>query len=305
MYLNFYNMNRAPFNITPDPAMLYLSPSHKEALAAVIYGVNTRKGFIVISGEVGLGKTTIIRSFLDRSDRKAVRAIYVFNPVMSFVKLLKTVLQGLGCPHDSEDDVCQLVDRLHLLLIDEYREGRNVVLIIDEAQNMPMSTLENLRMLSNLETSTDKLIQIVFCGQPEFERKLDSYALRQLKQRVAIKVKIQPLSLLESLEYINHRLEISLQKNDQVFTSGALEKIIRESSGIPRVINILCDNCLITSYGHGQKMVNAKVAREIIAEQGGKKPGMSLQAALVCVLVCVLLAAGMYILSGYYFQPGS
>jgi general secretion pathway protein A len=171
MYLKFYNMKRAPFNITPGPDLLFLSPSHKEALAAVIYGVTTRKGFVAIIGEVGVGKTTVIRAFIEKTNRKTVRTIYIFNPNLSFSSLLKTVLRELGRPL-ATDDVSQLINQLHLLLIHEYKEVRNVVLVIDEAQNMPVETLENLRMLSNLETSTAKLIQIVFSGQPEFEQKL-------------------------------------------------------------------------------------------------------------------------------------
>jgi general secretion pathway protein A len=156
-------------------------------------------------------------------------------------------------------------------LIEEYKSGNNVVVIIDEAQNMPVETLENLRMLSNLETSSDKLIQVVLCGQPEFEQKLNLHELRQLKQRVAIRVRILPLSKNESFEYINHRLARTVTKDPDIFTQGALNKIVREAGGIPRNINILCDNCLVTAFGNQQKKVTTKVAKEIITDHRMEK----------------------------------
>lgn len=269
MYLNFYSLKREPFNITPDPELLFLSPSHREALAAVICGVNRRKGFVAVTGEVGVGKTTIIRAFLEKVDKQNVKAIYVFNANLTFKSLLKTIFQNSGWTPQSEE-VSEMVNQLHTLLIDEYRAGRNLVLIIDEAQNMPLETLENLRMLSNLETSTDKLIQIVFSGQPEFEQKLNLHTLRQLNQRIAIRVKILPLSTKESLEYINHRLSRSSIKDTHPFTPGALDRIVGKAGGIPRVINIFCDNCLVTAFGNQQKKVSSRVAREIIAEQTGE-----------------------------------
>jgi len=292
MYLNFFNMKREPFNITPDPDLLYLGPSHKEALAAIITGVVRRKGFVEITGEVGVGKTTIIRSFLSRINKQNIRAIYIFNSNISFKALLKTIYQNIGHIPQS-DDLSEMVNQLHMILIGEYKAGRNVVLIIDEAQNMPEETLENLRMLSNLETSTDKLIQIVLSGQPEFTEKLNVYALRQLKQRIAIRVKIFPLSRKESHEYINHRLKKSLINNTHPFTSGAINLIARKAYGIPRIINIYCDNCLVTSFGNQQKKVTSKVAREIIAEQEGERHvGQGWAIALVATFV-VMVAAGL------------
>lgn len=291
MYLNFFNLKKEPFNTTPDPELLFLSPSHKEALAAVIYGVRQRKGFIAITGEVGVGKTTIIRSFLNMIYKKEFRTIYVFNANISFKALLKTIFQNLGHVLDT-DSVPEMVNRLHMILIDEYKAGRNVVLIIDEVQNMPVETLENLRMLSNLETSTDKLIQIVLCGQPEFEEKITLHALRQLRQRIAIKVKIMPLSREECRAYINHRLSRTATKEPDIFTRGALRRIVREGGGIPRIINILCDNCLITSFGNQQKKVTAKVAREIIADLRGESRGGSrwiiASLASLAVALCAL-----------------
>jgi general secretion pathway protein A len=298
MYLNFFNLKREPFNITPDPDLLYLSPSHKEALAAVIYGVNRRKGFVEITGEVGVGKTTIIRSFLDRIDKQNVRTIYIFNANISFKILLRTIYQNLKRVPQT-DDVSEMVNQLHMILIEEYKAGHNVVLIIDEAQNMPVETLENLRMLSNLETSTDKLIQIVFSGQPEFAEKLTLHSLRQLKQRIAIRVKILPLSRKESLEYINHRLSKSLTKDTYPFTSGALDIIARKAGGIPRIINIFCDNCLVTSFGNQQNKVTSRVAQEIIAEQqGGRQASRGWIIACITALLVAVCAGLFFVKNG-------
>ena len=296
MYLNYFNLRKEPFNITPDPELLFLSPSHKEALAAVIYGVKQRKGFVALVGEVGVGKTTIIRSFLEKIDKEQVKTIYVFNSNISFKALLKTIYQNMGHAPET-DDVFEMVNQLHRILIEEYKAGRNVVLIVDEIQNMPVATLENLRMLSNLETSKDKLIQIVFSGQPEFEEKLDLHVLRQLRQRIAVKVNIMPLTREESLAYIYHRLSRTVQKDPDLFTRGALDTIVTRAGGIPRIINILCDNCLITSFGNQQKQVTAKVAKEIIADlkikpQVAPRWRLALMPPLVVAIVALWFYAG-------------
>jgi len=290
MYAQYYNLMKEPFHITPDPEFLFLSDAHKEALATIIYGVEQRKGFIAIIGEVGLGKTTILRSFLDRVDEARTRIIYLFNSNISFKSLLQSIYQNLGHAVES-DDVVEMVNRLHQILIDYYKAGHNVVLVIDEAQNMPVRTLENLRMLSNLETSTDKLIQIVFSAQPEFEQKLKSYELRQLKQRIAIKATITPFSEQESIAYIRHRLTKAAGDEVEIFTKGALKQIARHAEGIPRLINVVCDNCLITGFGCQQKIVPAQTGKNIIAEleQKEKKP---VPVWLTLVLAVVILGAG-------------
>lgn len=269
MYLNFFKMQKEPFNVTPDPEFLFLSPSHKEALAAVIYGVEQKKGFVAIIGEVGVGKTTIIRSYLNRADREKLKPIYLFNANITFSGLLKSVLRELGLS-SSSDAPFDMVTILHKHLISEYTKGRSVVLIIDEAQNMPVETLENLRMLSNLETTKDKLIQIVFSAQPEFEELLARNELRQLKQRIAVKATILPLTSEESLRYIRHRLAKAAVEEDSIFSLSAMRLIVRQSKGIPRVINMLCDNSLITSYGKNNRNVSRRVVREIVSDFGIK-----------------------------------
>ncbi len=270
MYLNYYNFKKEPFQITPDPEFLFLSPSHKEALASIIYGIEGKKGFVAIVGSVGVGKTTILRSYLEKVDKNAVKIVYIFNANVSFSSLLKTIYQDLAIERHT-DDVFLMVNRLHEVLIEEYKKGFTVVLIIDEAQNMPIETLENLRMLSNLETATEKLIQIVLLGQPEFDEMLNRHELRQLKQRIAIHTTISPLTKEDSLRYIEHRLSKVTTHEEPVFTKGALNEIVQHAKGIPRVINIVCDNAFITGYGYQKKPVTKAIIKEIITDFGGKK----------------------------------
>lgn len=270
MYLNYFHLTKKPFHITPDPEFIFMSPTHREALATIMYGVGQRKGFIMITGEVGVGKTTILRAYLDKVDRMRLKPIYIFNPNVSFTGLLRAMCQELGLT-PKNDDPSEMLHRLHLALIDEYRRGCTVALIIDEVQNMPIETLENLRMLSNLETSTDKLIQIVLSGQPEFRDLLDRHELRQLKQRIAVKVTIAKLSKEECAAYIHHRLAMAGRNDNGIFTRDAIDRIICQTKGIPRMINILCDNALLTAYGYRHQRVESKTAREIIADHDGKK----------------------------------
>lgn len=270
MYQDFYRLKKTPFHITPDPEFLFLSPSHKAALGALVYGIEERQGFVALVGEVGLGKTTILRSYLERVDQSQLKVIYIFNSNVSFSDLLKVICREFGVD-DTTDDVFEAVNRLHQVLIDEYKQGRNVALIVDEAQHMPVETLEHLRMLSNLETSTQKLIQIVLVGQPEFEDKLNDHALRQLKQRLVIRATISPLTDEESLAYIGHRLMKVATTDEPIFTKGALRHIIKQARGTPRVLNVLCTNTLIQGFGYRRRRISAAIAKEVIAEYRGKK----------------------------------
>lgn len=292
MYLNYYDLNREPFNITPDPEFLYLSPCHKEALASIIYGVEQRKGFIAVLGEIGVGKTTILRSYLNRIDRDKLLAIYILNPMLSFPNLLRLIGRELGVSISSPSTF-EMLNQLHEHLIKEFSAGRNIVLIIDEAQNMPVDTLENLRMLSNIETSTHKLIQIVFSAQSEFEKTLNLLELKQLKQRIAVRAVISPLDQATGVSYIRHRLEKAAGKDSVLFTPAALKEIVRVSEGIPRIINIVCDNCLITAYGYNKKNVTMDIVREVARDHGLLKGVFSVK--LLAVLAPLLALALIFL----------
>ncbi len=271
MYLDFFKFKKSPFHITPDPDFLFLSPSHKEASASIFYGIETRKGFIAVTGEVGVGKTTILRSYLEGTDPKKIRIVYIFNTAVSFHRLLKQICTELGIESWGKGP-SELVELLFHFLIAEYKKDCNVVLIIDEAQNIPIVTLERLRMLSNLETSLDKLIQIVLVGQPEFDARLELPELRQLKQRIAIRSRIKALSHEESLAYINHRLMRASLFHNPVFTKKALALIVKKAEGIPRTINILCDNALVTAFGYQRKPVDHMIVKEVIKDFRGGQP---------------------------------
>jgi len=290
MYRNFYSLKKKPFHITPDPEFLFLSPSHREALASIIYGIEHRKGFLAITGEVGVGKTTILRAYLEKTGHDQHKIIYIFNAAVSFGGLLKLILNEFG-EETGEEDAFAMVNRLHHLLIGEYQSNRNVILLIDEAQNMPIGTLENLRMLSNLETSEDKLIQILLVGQPELERILNLHELRQLSQRIAVRCRILPLTKAESYAYIQHRLAKASDFGGTVFAEGVLKPIVKRAKGIPRVINILCDNALVTGFGYQKNPISKKIIKEIVAEYGGQRPKRSIKwwPAPVAVLAMAIL----------------
>ncbi|HJV35025.1 AAA family ATPase [Geomonas sp.] len=289
MYLNFYNLNKEPFQITPDPSFLFLSPGHKGALASIIYGVEKKKGFILILGAVGVGKTTILRAYLEKVDREKLTTIYLFNSNISYANLLKYLLREVGLVPES-DEVPDMVHQFHQALMKEYEKGKTILLLIDEAQNMPVDTLENLRMLSNLETDSEKLIQVIFSAQTEFEKTLNLEELQQLKQRIAVKAVINPLTHEEGLSYIQHRLKTAANDDGAIFTPAALRELVRSAKGIPRVINVLCDNSLITAFGYGKRPVDVRVVREITGNFGIR--GQSYLPWVVGVLAMFAVALG-------------
>lgn len=285
MYQDFYQLERAPFNTTPDPAFFYASPVHQEALAAIAYGVENRKGFISLIGEVGTGKTTVLRTYIGSSELENTRIIYLFNPNVTFDDLLVMVLRELEIEHEIPRDQTRRIDLLHRVLVREYKRGNNVVLIIDEAQNVPPETLESIRLLTNIETDSEKLIQIILCGQPELKRLLAMQSLRQLRERIAVKTELRTLTKAEAIEYIHHRLNRARQPQDggagvgrvsrgaaapaaggNIFTDDAINEVIRRTGGNPRAINILCDNALITGYGYQKYPIASPIIREIAKE---------------------------------------
>jgi general secretion pathway protein A len=302
MYLTFYGLKKEPFHTTPDPNFLYLSPSHKEAMGAIIYGIEKRKGFIAIFGEVGVGKTTIVRAYLEQTSHRKQKTVYILNPVVSFHELLADIFRSLELVPTHEDSA-SMVNQLHEALIQEYRADSTVVLVIDEAQNMPVKTLEQLRLLSNLETSTDKLIQMVLIGQPELHTLLDHLTLKSLQQRIALRATIQPLKEKESQAYIEHRVALASATGRPLFTPGALKLIISQAQGIPRKLNIICDNALITGYGKQRKPVSVSEVKEILADMDASRSSYLLKWA-IGVAAAILLAIGTFLFSPNFF-PGN
>lgn len=288
MYLRFYRLTREPFHITPDPDFLFLSPAHKEALGAIMYGVRKRKGFVSVTGEVGTGKSTVVRAFLAGIDRDSTRPIYIFNANVTFDGLLAVIFRELGIT-PGNDDQSSLVEQLHASLVEQYRQGRNIVLIIDEAQNMPVATLEQLRMLSNLETTKDKLLQIILLGQPELEEKLNRHELRQLRQRLAVRATLHPFTAKESHDYIDHRLSRAGGSTKKIFSARAVRRIVRYAKGFPRMLNILCDNALIAGYGEQKKRISLRLVENVIADYEGKggKTGLKEKSAWLAAFVSV------------------
>ncbi len=295
MYETFYQFKKSPFRVNPDPAFMYVSPSQREAMASVVFGVQRRKGFIVVVGEAGVGKTAILRRYLARADAKRLTTAFVCNANVGFKDLLGTICQELGVTNEPAD-VAGMVNRLHQTAIEEYRQHRNVVVVVDEAQNMPSETLENLRVLSNLNTSTDNLIQIVLVGQPELADKLNRHELRQLKQRVAVRCTLEPYTEAESQDYLEHRLRAAGSSTASVFTQAALRAIIDYGMGIPRRLNILSDAALVTGLGCRAKPVTAPIVTEVICDLEGKprvvrRPKVRASLAAVIVMSTALCGA--------------
>ena len=262
MYLSFYGLREAPFAPTPDPKFLFQSARHREALAQLIYGVRERKGFIVLTGEIGTGKTTLLRTMLERMNADTPVA-YVHNSALNIEGLLEYVLQDWGLKSTASSHAQRLFE-LNEFLIDQHRKGGTPVLVIDEAQNLSVETLEAVRMLSNFETTNQKLMQILLVGQPELRAKLDLPELRQLKQRIGLRCHIAPLSAEESRLYIRHRLRIAGAADAGIFTDGAIQKIADYSGGTPRVINIVCDHCLLSGFADSKKRIDAGTVKEAI-----------------------------------------
>ena len=266
MYSDFFGFSEKPFNVTPDPRFLYLSPSHGETLASLIYGIRERRGFIAVVGEVGTGKTTLINAVLDQID-ETTKVAYLFNTDMSFKQMLVTVLAELGLTSPDETlSKMELINRLNKFAIQQLSEGGNVVIIVDEAQNLSPRAMESLRLLSNLETRQHKLVQIILSGQPELDLKLKLPELRQLTQRISLKRYITPLNGKETYEYLQHRLTVAGCNDSSLFSSGARQLIWKYSNGLPRKINVLCDNAFLIGFGLGKKKIGSAVVQEAIKD---------------------------------------
>ena len=265
MYKEFFGLRANPFNVNPDPRYLFLTRHTEEALACLTYGIQSRKGFVLLTGEVGTGKTTLINKLLEWLRLQQVATAFIFNSRMNVPQFLDYMMADFGIPCDSKSK-SQILQRLYNWLLDRYRAGETAVLIVDEAQNLSDEVLEEIRMLTNLETFTEKLLQIVLVGQPELEAKLRQPQLRQLRQRLTLRAKTHPLTIEETKAYVQQRLRIAGSDGRQIFDGDALSAVHKYSSGIPRVVNLLCEHCLVSDFVDqkpviGQAIVDA-VARD-------------------------------------------
>lgn len=298
MYNDFFGFKEGPFQLVPNPGYFFLGRSHEEAIAHLNYAISHGDGFVEITGEVGTGKTTLCRAFLEDLDENTEVA-YIFNPRLNSIELLRTINDEFGVS-STAGNVKNLIDSLNAFLMEKKAQGKNALLLIDEAQNLDKDVLEQLRLLSNLETNTGKLLQMILVGQPELRKMLDSYELRQLRQRITLSWQLTPLSRQETREYIRHRVKIASRKTVEMFTESAYRLIYKYSGGIPRLINIACDRSLLAAYGFNRPQVTGTIAGNAIKEleTGRENPfhklmnGKMLTAllALVCLgLIGVLL----------------
>lgn len=292
MYLAFFGIAEKPFAITPDPRYLYLGARHADALAHLVYGINDAGGFIQLTGEVGTGKTTTIRSLLARAPKNAEIAL-IINPRLSPLEFLQTICEelGIGLADSETGNAKELVDQLNRYLLRTHAADRRVVLIVDEAQNLTVEVLEQVRLLTNLETESQKLLQIILIGQPELRELLDRNDLRQLAQRITARYHLQPLAREETAAYVRHRLRVA-GATSEVFTPAALREVHHFSGGVPRVINIICDRALLAAYTEDKHEVGAALVRRAASEVFGQRLAPSWVTPLI-VGLCVMLILGV------------
>lgn len=297
MYCEFFGFRESPFTITPNSRFIYFSKNHREAFAHLFYGVTNRAGFIELTGEVGAGKTTVIRTLLNRLDEERYRTALILNPCLSGVELMRNINREFGLQSE-ELGSSELLHELNRFLLVENAAGRIVVLVIDEAQNLTPQVLEQIRLISNLETETSKLIQIVLAGQPELGALLERADLRQLSQRIAVRYHLKPMDFTDTRAYIEHRLEIAGSRFAARFTRPALGKIYRFSAGLPRPVNMVCDRSLLVAFGDGRRRISSATVstaiREIRRERTGARPLRRLGPVLA-VIAFLCLAGGFYL----------
>ncbi len=307
MYEAYFGLQENPFSLSPDPRYLYLSPQHREALNCLIYGIHEKKGFMVVTGGIGTGKTTLCRSLLAGLDGSVATAL-IFNPALSDIELLKTVNQEFGVRMGrGRATKKRYLDALNGFLMRNYAAGKNAVLLIDEAQNLPHGVMEQIRMLSNLETVREKLIQIILLGQPELLRLLALPSLRQLNERITVRYNLKPLAREEIHHYIGHRVATAGGRTEAIFAPGSYGRIYRASRGIPRRINAICDRALLVAYGKDLRNVDRRIVRAAVRDIGSgylTEAGSAGANRIICgIIVAALLGTALF-LAGYGYIRG-
>ncbi|MGB5325121.1 MAG: AAA family ATPase [Pseudomonadales bacterium] len=320
MYLDFFGLHEKPFSIAPDPRYLYMTEQHKEAMAHLLFGISEEGGFILLTGEIGTGKTTICRGLLNQLPDD-VDIAFIINPRLSASEMLQSVCDDLGIDYADGASLKVLVDALNAFLLESYARGRNTILIIDEAQNLSDEVLEQLRLLTNLETSEKKLLQLILLGQPELNDKLARPNLRQLAQRVTARFHLEPLSYGEMVEYIAHRLHVAGFRGG-IFSRPALKHIYARSGGVPRLVNVICDRAMLGAYTAGLLTVEyplvATACKEVLqvapsgsrlawlAQGSGRMLGWGLFAAVLLIALLYLAVVNGFHerLQDYFITPG-
>jgi len=306
MYCEFYGFKESPFTITPNSRYIFFSKNHREAFAHLFYGVTNRAGFIELTGEVGAGKTTVIRTLLNQLDDDHYRTALILNPCLSGLELMRSINREFGVPSE-ELNSSELLQELNRFLLTENAAGHTVVLVIDEAQNLSPQVLEQIRLISNLETETAKLIQIVLAGQPELGALLERTDLRQLSQRISVRYHLRPMDFADTRSYIEHRLEIADGRFAVRFTPSALKKIYRFSGGLPRLINIVSDRSLLVAFGDAQREISAGTVAtaisEIRRERMGSRPMRGFRPALL-IIALFCLASAFYLFQKFRTDDG-
>lgn len=299
MYLDFYGFQEKPFNVTPDPRFVFLSKNHREAFAHLLYGINNRVGFIALTGEVGSGKTTVLRALLSQLNADHHRTALIFNPFLSPPLFLQNMNREFGIPTETSNSSSPL-DVLNLFLLQQNAEDRTVVLAIDEVQHLEEPVLEQIRLISNLETDREKLIQIVLSGQPEFVKILKKKEMRQLSQRITVRYHLEPMDFQDTVDYVNHRLKVAGGRGGIIFSKRALRRIYRYSRGLPRLVNVACDRALLVGYTRDTARISSRIAAAGIKDLKRNTVSYPRKRRLILIPAFVVLAA--LLMAGIYLK---